>query len=61
VERLLPTTSTSSAISAQAAALHFLSTLFTGARIDRLGWDAYLVAGGQAQDRRDVRYELQTL
>jgi type VI secretion system protein ImpH len=36
-------------------------TLADGARIGRLGWDAYLVAGGQAQDRRDVRYELQTL
>jgi hypothetical protein len=27
----------------------------------RLGWDAYLFSGGQDQDRRDVRYELQTL
>jgi type VI secretion system protein ImpH len=36
-------------------------TLADGARIGRLGWDAYLVAGGQAQDRCDVRYELQTL
>jgi type VI secretion system protein ImpH len=32
-----------------------------GARIGRLGWDAYLVEGAQAADRRDVRYELHTL
>jgi type VI secretion system protein ImpH len=36
-------------------------TLDDGARIGRLGWDAYLVAGSQGQDRRDVRYELHTL
>jgi type VI secretion system protein ImpH len=36
-------------------------TLNDGAATGRLGWDAYLVAGAQAQDRRDVRYELHTL
>jgi type VI secretion system protein ImpH len=27
--------------------------------VNRLGWDAYLVAGPQTEDRRDVRYMLQ--
>jgi type VI secretion system protein ImpH len=36
-------------------------TLNDGATTGRLGWDAYLVAGAQVQDRRDVRYELHTL
>jgi type VI secretion system protein ImpH len=36
-------------------------SLKDGSSIGRLGWDAYLVEGGQAQDRRDVRYELHTL
>jgi type VI secretion system protein ImpH len=27
----------------------------------RLGWDAYLVSGPQAQDRNDVRYELHAI
>jgi type VI secretion system protein ImpH len=36
-------------------------TLKDGASIGRLGWDAYLVEGGQQSDRRDVRYELHTL
>jgi len=35
--------------------------LTDGATIGRLGWDAYLVSGTQAEDRRDVRYELHTL
>jgi type VI secretion system protein ImpH len=36
-------------------------SLKEGARIGRLGWDAYLVEGVQQRDRRDVRYELHTL
>jgi type VI secretion system protein ImpH len=36
-------------------------SLTDGARIGRLGWDAYLVEGAQQRDRRDVRYELHTL
>jgi type VI secretion system protein ImpH len=31
-------------------------TMCPGQRIGRLGWDAYLVEGVQAQDRNDVRY-----
>jgi type VI secretion system protein ImpH len=27
----------------------------------RLGWDAYLVTGGQTQDRNDVRYEINAI
>lgn len=27
----------------------------------RLGWDAYLVTGAQAQDRNDVRYEIHAM
>ena len=36
-------------------------TLRDGAHIGRLGWDAYLVDGPQHADRRDVRYELNSL
>ncbi|CAH0246724.1 hypothetical protein SRABI118_02861 [Massilia sp. Bi118] len=36
-------------------------TMKEGCNIGRLGWDAYLVEGTQAQDRRDVRYELHAL
>jgi type VI secretion system protein ImpH len=36
-------------------------SLEDGATIGRLGWDAYLVSGAQAEDRRDVRYELHAL
>jgi type VI secretion system protein ImpH len=36
-------------------------TLKEGSTIGRLGWDAYLVAEGESRDRRDVRYELNTL
>lgn len=38
-----------------------------GVRLDeprgggRLGWDSFLITGGEAQDRADVRYELHTL
>jgi type VI secretion system protein ImpH len=31
-------------------------TMANGSTIGRLGWDAYLVEGPQAQDRNDVRY-----
>ena len=27
----------------------------------RLGWDSFMLTGGQAQDRSDVRYEIHTL
>jgi type VI secretion system protein ImpH len=30
-------------------------------KVGRLGWDAYLVSGQQAQDRNDVRYEIHAL
>jgi type VI secretion system protein ImpH len=33
-------------------------TLLAGTAANRLGWDAYLVAGPQHEDRRDVRYML---
>jgi len=33
-------------------------TMADGETTGRLGWDAYLVDGPQAQDRHDVRYEL---
>ena len=33
-------------------------TISTNGTLGRLGWDAYLVEGPQARDRRDVRYEL---
>jgi type VI secretion system protein ImpH len=36
-------------------------SLNDGATIGRLGWDAYLVDGPQHADRRDVRYELNSL
>jgi type VI secretion system protein ImpH len=36
-------------------------TLKEGSTIGRLGWDAYLVEGRQRENRRDVRYELNTV
>jgi type VI secretion system protein ImpH len=33
-------------------------TLLADTAVNRLGWDAYLVAGPQHEDRRDVRYML---
>jgi type VI secretion system protein ImpH len=34
-------------------------TMIDGSNLGRLGWDSYLVAGPQEQDRNDVHYELQ--
>ena len=34
-------------------------TMTDGSDLGRLGWDSYLVAGPQGQDRKDVHYELQ--
>jgi type VI secretion system protein ImpH len=37
------------------------STVLGPAPSGRLGWDAYLVTGPQADDRGDVRYDVQPL